>query len=350
MGQCLRTLVNVIDVGILAADQNLDLEFSNEKARELLACESMGELSAWWARAKGFIAEALNGVIEEQDPPPALDIEIQTEKKLHRLRLELYPIVEEESRRTLLLVRDRDLIDALETDLRLAARYRSLSRLYGSLAHDLKGPLNAMTINLDLLKTSLNQHPAQDPILCQRQQRYAKTLGDELARLNRSLQNLLDQTVPPAEDVQPFDLRHLLQDLISLIAPQAKRQRVALEIQLGEQTLMLNGHRDTLKQALLNIAVNALEAMPDGGRLQIQLETRRDRAIVSFRDSGMGIPSEIADKIWEMHFTTKKTGTGIGLWVARSIIESFGGAVRAEALNGQGTDLIVSLPLLNEEA
>ena len=337
-------------MAILVFDQSLNLEFANEKARELLDCESMDELTAWWSRSRGTIMEAVNDALEDKESSRPIDIEIPSEKKTHRLRLDFYPVEEEEHQGYVLLIHDRDQMDALETDLRLAARYRALSRLYGSMAHDLKAPLNALAINLDLLKTILGKYPPQDQMLGERQQRYVKVLGDELARLNRLLQNLLTQTLPPNEVEQPFELRDLILDLTSLIAPQAKRQQVAMEIQLDEQTLMLEGHRDTLKQALLNIAVNALEAMSGGGRLHIQLETRLGHAIISFHDSGPGLPQELADKIWEMHFTTKNTGTGIGLYVTRSVIESFGGTIRAEVRNGQGTCFVISLPMMDKEA
>jgi signal transduction histidine kinase len=230
-------------------------------------------------------------------------------------------------------------------------RYRALARLYRTLGHDLKAPLNALTINLDLLKTSVTRYAPPEPLIRERQARYLKVLEDELARLNRSLVTFLAQAVPPTQETaQPFNLRELLMELISLIAPQARQQQVAVEVLLDERDMILEGQRDLLKQALLNMTVNALEAMPGGGRLTVKLETRMGRAVILLRDSGAGIKPEDVEKIWELHYTTKKTGSGIGLYVARSVIESFGGTIGVEAADGQGTCFTVSLPITSKEA
>ena len=113
--------------------------------------------------------------------------------------------------------------------------------------------------------------------------------------------------------------------------------------------MSLEGQRDLLKQALLNIAVNALEAMTGGGGLAIKLESRLGRAILIVQDTGPGIPADDPEKIWELHYTTKKAGTGIGLYVAHSVVESFGGAISVDSHDGQGTCFTISLPLIPKE-
>lgn len=354
LSRFLHTLGQALDVGILLLDGDLSLNFANEQAGALFGYASAEELASQWPALRPSIIRALEQAVAGKESESGFDMEFSAGGAVRRLRLEAYPLAAEDEKGEggdfLLLVRNRELIDALETDLRLAARFRSLTRLFASMAHDLKAPLNALTINLDLLKTILSKNPPPDPMTSERQQRYLKVLSDELVRLNQSLQNLVNQTLPAKDTEQSFDLRELLLDLISLIAPQARRQQVAVEVQMDESPLKLDGQRDLLKQALINIAINALEAMAEGGRFNIELETKLGQAIIHFRDTGPGIPQEVLERIWEMHFTTKNTGTGIGLYVARSVIESFGGTIWVETGSGHGTSFIISLPISSKEA
>jgi signal transduction histidine kinase len=136
-----------------------------------------------------------------------------------------------------------------------------------------------------------------------------------------------------------------MDDLNTLLAPQAKQQRVTLEVQLPEREIQVIGQRDRLKQALLNIATNALEAMPEGGKLAMALDTVNGHARIAIRDNGPGIAPESLAKIYGMYFTTKTGGTGIGLYVARSVVESHGGNIEVDTQPGMGTCFTVSLPL-----
>src|SRR6185503_7411405 len=127
----------------------------------------------------------------------------------------------------------------------------------------LRAPLSAMMINLDLLRETLATPSEQPGDERERQARYVGVLRDELTRLNRSLHEMLTSTAPSSEQQRKFDLRVLLQDLGTLLDPQAKRQRVDLVLELDEGPVTLIGHPDRLKQAFLNVAVNALEAMAE---------------------------------------------------------------------------------------
>ena len=113
---------------------------------------------------------------------------------------------------------------------------------------------------------------------------------------------------------------------------------------LPSAPVALVGHGDRLKQALLNILINALEAMPDGGELTIALEPAAGAARISVRDTGPGIPPELLERIYQMHFTSKTGGTGVGLYVARSVVQSHGGMIDVQAGDTGGTVFTVTLP------
>ena len=242
----------------------------------------------------------------------------------------------------LVFVKDRESLDVLERELRLALQMRGFARFYMAFAHDLKAPLNAMVLNLELLSESIRRGE-DDPKVEDQQRRYIEILKSEIFRLDRDLRMLLQQVAPPSDASAEFDLRDVVADLTTLLAPQAKKQRVQLDTRVPDSPVPFSGHRDRLKQAMLNITINALEAMPNGGALTVALEHSRGEAKLLVEDTGPGIPPEILERIYEMNFTTKNGGSGIGLYVARSVVESHGGQIRVASAAGSGTRFEVDL-------
>jgi two-component system sensor histidine kinase HydH len=333
---------------LLGADRTL--EFANATARDLLGGNGTERFEERWDAMKDIFDKIPDPVAAGTSTSAHVDIDVPGDGRSRSLRLELYRPEPDEHGGYLVLVKDRELLEAFETDLRLATQMRGLARVYGALAHELKAPLGAMGLNLELLSEAVEADAHGDPAVRSRQVRYTQVLREELARLNRSLVAVLNQTTSLAETREPFDLRELIQGLETLLAPQAKQQRVGLEVQVPESELRVAGHRDRLKQALLNIATNALEVMPDGGRMGMSLARDDGRAVIAIRDSGPGIAPELLTKIYGMYFTTKSGGTGIGLYVARSVVESHGGSIHIDSQPGKGTCFTVSLPLPVVEA
>jgi signal transduction histidine kinase len=276
------------------------------------------------------------------------DLEVIRLGKTRRVRAQVYPLDEEGNAGHLVQLRDRDLLHAIETDLRMAAQLRALTRLYRGVAHDLRAPLNAMVLNLELLRRSLDPANPRREDLEARQQRWVAIIEQELQRLRRALDVLLAQTAPPSEKAEAFDLRGVLEEIHALLHPQARQQRIEVEVQVPGESVTVVAHRDQVKQATLNIAINALEAMPEGGRLAMSLALDTDRAEVRISDTGPGIPPALQDRIFDMHFTTKESGTGIGLYVARSMFEAQGGTVRTASCSPEGTTFELTLPRAGE--
>jgi signal transduction histidine kinase len=335
-------LANFLDVGVLLLGPAGTVDFANATARELMSCTDMPGIGERWRELKAILECAFGRSLDAAGAGARVDVEMPLDAGRRRLRVELHCPGDDERAGYLVMLKDRDFLDAFETDLRLATQMRSLARIYSALAHELRAPLGAMAINLELLHETVRRDTTPD--LRDRQQRYTEVLRQELARLNRSLLAVLNQTTALNAERQRFDLEEILQDLESLLAAQAKQQHVTLEAQRAHTPVLVVGHRDRLKQAFLNIATNALDAMPAGGHLQIALATNDRHATLAIRDTGPGISAEVMPKIFNMHFTTKAGGTGIGLYVARSIIEAHGGDIRVDSEPGKGTCFRVQLP------
>jgi signal transduction histidine kinase len=340
-GHQMGALTHLLKVGVVLLRRGLEVDHVSRRALEIVGTPDEDAFLSWWEGVRPTVREAVKGT-------PALDgswsarLDAATEKA--RVEAELHQLEGEDCDDYLMLLRDLRALEALEADARLASQLEGLGRVYRTMAHELRAPLSAMMINLDLLRESLGTMNAAEPGNALSQRRYVDVLREELNRLNRSLHGILTQTVPDAPE-QQFDVVASLRHLATLLAPQARRLGIELRTDLGDNPLVMRGYPDRLRQAFLNVAVNALEAMPRGGRLEI--EARRDEkgVTVTFADSGPGIPAEDLACIYEPDFSTKEGGSGIGLYVARALVELHGGEIRVESALDRGTRVVVSLPL-----
>jgi signal transduction histidine kinase len=343
--QRMLSLLKALDIGAIVLEPDLGLAFANERAAELLGCREPAALARHWDEEfRARIAAMSRAAAGPAGRPIEVDLTPATADAEARLRIELYRLGADSCEGYLALVRSAESLEALQSELGLAIQMRGLTRFYAAFAHDLKAPLNAMVMTLELLKLTVQDDTADQPAH-EKQLKYIGVLNEEIRRLDRQLRSLLSHTAPPSQQRQELDLRALLLDLESLLAPQARHQRVTLTTRVPEEPVTLVGHADRLKQAMLNILINALEAMPNGGMLGIELQRGAEAVQLTVRDSGPGIPPELLAAIYDMHFTTKSGGTGVGLYVARSVVQTHGGTIEVQSAPSAGTTFTVTLPL-----
>lgn len=256
---------------------------------------------------------------------------------------------EAEWRRALSRIGDRDILKALDCDLLTATRYRSLTILQAGAAHDLRGPLNSMVVNLELLKQSMNApgRTAGNDSESGRRDHYINVIQQEIYRLNRYVQALLELTAPSDGGCLEADVVQLVTEITGLIRAQAKLQRVHLDWYLPDHPVIVPCQKIALRQVLLNLIINALEAMPEGGDLLITLREDAAMAVVDIHDTGVGVPEAQHQRIFEMYFSTKETGTGIGLYVSKSIINEMNGDITFISKAGEGSCFTVHIPKLS---
>ncbi|HSN55468.1 MAG TPA: HAMP domain-containing sensor histidine kinase [Candidatus Sulfomarinibacteraceae bacterium] len=218
-----------------------------------------------------------------------------------------------------------------------AARLRALTRLHLGVAHDLRAPLNAIALNLANLKHAL----AEAAELPEREEhRYTvELMEEELRRLQRSVEALLQQTEPSAEGAETMDVRSLLADLELLVRPQARQQRLRLEVELPGEPATVVARRDRVQQAILSLLVNAVEATPRDGVVTVELQVVPDWVEVTVRDTGAGIPEDLRDRLFE-----GGPGSGLGLVVARAAAEDGGGTLELVGTGLEGSEFRLRLP------
>jgi signal transduction histidine kinase len=175
-------------------------------------------------------------------------------------------------------------------------------------------------------------------------------IDSEIRRLDRVVQTLVDFTRPRDLHIEEIDLRHLLEEVAQLAAPDAEQHGVTIERHMPEQRLPVKVDVDLMKQAMLNVVINGVQAMPQGGLLMISARQENNVAVAEVQDQGGGIPKELHDKVFELYFTTKKEGSGIGLAQTYQILQWHYGSVDFESAETTGTVFRFQIPLLEEPA
>ena len=329
-------LARILQVGVVVAGPDLEVDYVSARAIELAGCADEVAFRAAWRGLKPELRRALDAAPSGSEGRRTLRVEPSPGRAV---QAELHPLAES-TEDLLVVLSDPRAIEALEVEARLERQLEGLGRVHRMLAHELRAPLSAMVINVDMLHERLSQDGSADETA----RRQVDVLREELQRLNRSLAGILTQTVPMAPP-ERFDLTGSLADLVALLTPQAQKQGVEVETRLPDEPLPMRGYPNRLRQAFLNVAVNALEAMPNGGRLTVEARREGKRARVALRDTGPGIAPEALPRLSDVEFSTKNGGSGIGLHVARALVELHGGEIEIESAPGRGTDVRVIVPL-----
>lgn len=343
----LDMLSRTVEIGVMLIGPEQELMFANQTAEELVSGNHKESFNPCFEELKNNLSEAVESLRNKDVLTQRADVELNAGGVMRRLRVELHTLDTDKWRGCMLLLRDLGRVEALDKDLRAATHYRGLASLYAGAAHDLKAPFHAMLMNLEVLKLTLERAgelPDSDTEFQSKSLHYIEVVVKELERLNRFLNLLLSQTAPSADSGQRFHIEEVVRELITFLEPQAHLLGIDVELDFNDSPLVTVGNSGEIKQALLNILLNAIEAMPDSGKLRVHGERRRNTLAVSICDTGAGIPSTLQDKVFAMHFTTKDTGTGIGLYVSRSVIHRHGGEIRIDTRLGEGTCVVVTLP------
>lgn len=223
-----------------------------------------------------------------------------------------------------------------------AERLAELGALTGGLAHEIKNPLSTVQLNLQLLREDLPTDHPTFPRLANR----LDTVRKETSRLREILDDFLRYAGQVELDRKAVDLNILLEELVDFFSPQAQLQRVQLRLRRTDGPLTVHLDERLIKQAVLNLMINALQAMPAGGG-EIILSARAEGrwAVLDVIDTGQGIPAESLAKIFDAYYSTKKGGTGLGLAITRRLVEEHGGQIAVTSEVSKGTAFTLRLPL-----
>jgi signal transduction histidine kinase len=252
---------------------------------------------------------------------------------------------------TLLTLRDTGSALELEQELEVARRLAAIGRLTANVGHEVKNPINAMVVHLELLRGKL----AAGPIERDSAQKHVEILSDEMHRLDRVVQTLADFSRPMDLDLREHDLIRVLDQTLDLVRAELKEHSVTIEYEAPPQPVLARVDDELMRQAFLNLLLNAMQAMPSGGIVRVSVRRERRLAIVEIADTGIGISAALLPRIFDLYFTTKPRGSGIGLAMTYRILQLHGGAmeVRSDADPAspkRGTTFTLQIPISNAPA
>ena len=236
-------------------------------------------------------------------------------------------------------------IGSLEAEISRQERLSELGNLAATVAHEIRNPLNSVSMGLQRLKAEFT--PTQD---ADDYARFLKLMQEEVHRLNSIVEQFLSLARPLQLNREEIAVAPYLNELAALITAEANSSRVNVDLKVPGDLPPLHADRNYLKQLLLNLVLNGIQAMPQGGTLSIAARAIKDRLELTVADQGAGIKPAVMKKIFEPYFTTKSNGSGLGLSIARRIAEAHGGAITVESEASRGSRFHVLLPFQFAEA
>jgi signal transduction histidine kinase len=232
-------------------------------------------------------------------------------------------------------------LDPVAIRERFRAQSAEIAQLAGGLAHEIRNPLSTMRLNLSLVEEQLagDENP-RDRRLLEKIRR--------VARESQRLETLVEDFLRLVRAHQPrpalANLNSVVDDLVDFCEPQAAAQNVLIRTRFDRDIPAIPLDVDLFKQALFNLIFNALSAMPDGGELIIETRREDGRAALDVTDTGVGVPFDLQRKVFEPFFSTRPGGSGLGLPLARRVVEAHGGSIRLQSEPGKGSRFLITLP------
>jgi signal transduction histidine kinase len=225
---------------------------------------------------------------------------------------------------------------------RLVDQYTEIARLAGGLAHEIKNPLSTISLNMELLAEELagSESPRDRRML-----RKVEIVERECRRLQELLDDFLNFAKVRRLKLEPAELNRLVRQALDFFRPKARNARIELIDYLASDLPTVLVDREALQAALLNLLINAEQAMPDGGQLVVRTYGTPDGVALDLIDTGCGIDEKTLAQVFNAFFSTKRGGSGLGLPTARKIIEGHGGEIAVQSEVGRGTRLTIKLPV-----
>ena len=339
-------LIAKLPVGVIATDATGRLTTWNQAVARLTGIEKNGVTGK---RPEEVLPEQLtvffaqNDESGQEDTAPATESGVRLILGGRRCELLCHPLTitdsEQQYMGKVLLISDVTEIKSLEQRMRENERLAAVGRMAGGVAHEVRNPLSSIKGLALLLK---NKFPAGS-----KERDTADLLIQETERMNRTITEMLSFTRPAALRLGRVDLVELLGRSLELIKAEAAENRIVTALAAPPDLLPVLGDVDRLQQVIMNLLLNAMQAMGQGGKLSVTLANRVDRQGVELRisDTGDGIAAELLPQVFYPYFTTKQGGTGIGLAISQKIIADHGGTIELESEPGKGTTVMIQLPL-----
>ncbi|WP_196799535.1 PAS domain-containing sensor histidine kinase [Verrucomicrobium sp. 3C] len=333
----LETIFNALQEGILVVDARGKVLYGNQSAERLLGID--------W---EGPLGKSIGRYLPDVDWPALVasgqifsrDLQI-TYPEVRYLNCSAVPLEKGPDGRDAFVVIIYDMTASREKTLEMieSEKLNALTLLAAGVAHELGNPLNSLQIHTELLQRELAGRKTRRSVV-----ESLTAMRSELCRLDVIVNQFLRAIRPAPPKLASIALNEVVRDAVSFLAPQLENHDVLVEMELARNMPLVRADRDQLRQAFFNVMKNSLEAMDRGGILIIRTELSDSHFLVRFQDNGSGMSATEMSRAFEPYYTSKQSGTGLGLLVVRRIVREHGGEIQLESREGKGTTVRILLP------
>jgi len=342
----IEDVLDQINEGVLLLDAEGNVKFANRRAFSWLGFQRFlkGRSSVLTLTDDPGVREFLLDCLERPGSVVSKEIEVLSPREMF-LWFHWIPLDSENGSDTLIRIENlTQVLGRNEEEARLQ-RIEGLVRLAAGVAHEIGNPLNSIQIHIDLLKREIQKLPKlKSPWLT----KYLEILGSETKRLDQIIRSFLRTTRRPPSRFRRESINEVLEDAVKFLSPEMNRQKIRVKLYLEKNLPEFLLDRDRMREAFINLIKNAIEAMPDGGALKVSTSFRERLCKVRFEDEGRGIADDDLPHIFEVYYTTKDEGSGLGLAQVYQVIREHGGRIDVKSRLGKGSVFTVALPIRQE--
>lgn len=345
----LESSLHSLNAGILVIDTTGIITFSNTAIKRLIPILKNDIIDTHYVSAindKEIVDLIKKSEVNEETIHDS-EIAIDSPGKTKIISVSILPLLlHGEISGSLVYIRDITEKKHANARLRRAESLASLTTMTAGMAHEIKNPLGSIGIHIQLMQKALNREKA-----CKKEflEKNLNILSEEVERLNGIVVDFLFAVRPMDVDLKEKKLESVIKETLELVKPELDENNIKLELSTSKNLPNIQMDDKLLKQAILNIIKNAINAMPEGGHLSIEQYKEHDNLILQIKDDGDGIPEENLEKIFEPYFTTKDFGSGLGLTLVYKIIKEHNGEINIKSKVGIGSLFIIKLPIPQKE-
>jgi PAS domain S-box-containing protein len=343
----IETVLDSIDVGILVCDKKNSLVMVNKCAQRLLPLNYSDGVPVWQAIRDEKTEELIKNILLKGERAADREIDVEHQGRNRLLSINVVPLVRDK-RITGSLIYIEDITERRKDEYRLrrAENLASLTTLAAGVAHEIKNPLGSISIHLQLLQKALEKKNIKKD---SQTDKYFSVLNEEVERLNRIVVEFLFAVRPMNLELREGDINRIISQVMEFVRYEMEQSKIMCLLELDEELPGILLDERYMKQALLNLLTNAKAAMPKGGVLTVATNHADNEIKISVCDTGIGINEENLAKIFEPYFTTKDTGTGLGLTQVYKIIREHQGEITVDSAPNQGSEFKIILPVPQRE-
>lgn len=336
--------------GIIVVDANFSIQTINKSAKRFLSISSKAIFNGpvWNLINESNLSNFIKTTLSSYDNVRDKEFVLTTPRGRRILSFSVMPMVSHKKiQGTIIYIQDVTEARELAVKLNRAERLASLTNLTANVAHEIKNPLAAISIHIQLIKKALDNNCCTKELI----EKYLSIIDDEIHRLNQTIVDFLFSVKPINLDQKSDLINPIIEDILALVGEELKAKNIDFKFEPQEDLPLLFIDAKLIKQALLNVINNAVAAMSKTKRPFLYLKSyiENNYEVIKIQDNGCGIPESALNKIFEPYYTTKEDGSGLGLTIVYKIVQEHQGELQLDSIESKGTTFYIKLPIKNQQ-